>query len=823
MLQFTARLLFLFFIPLSIHAQQGEGTRQLRPDYDDNGFLYIEPAPGGFTDFAYLDNLDPDDHLNIHIEDAGEVIYFGFGRIRLIGSGLAYDTPVPHNVVVDYDPLNLVDIGNTDIETAELFLSRESFDGITDGFYEDISLDDFYYVWYSLKDPAGNSVMEGVVPASGNQPGYIGNESAEAYDRAVAGPAQLVGTTGYWALEHETTQSGDYRIELTAATLQDATSALPAGSVVLQPSIVTSGGVTYDLVASPGDVNNPGPDNPILIGYDYPPLTVQLVNLTVAAETGRYQISGSRRDTFVDLNDTDGDGDDEGDFFSANNDGQVQPADVTDLGTGAITALNTTEGRVFSRRWGFTVGSFANTFEANLYPYSNDGVVTEIDFNGIQPFVFDVATNSFGTSNTGDPAVDRQSVTGQSTAAEFRVFLQNPDVTAYPSGEVGCIDEIQVNQCVDNGGNLVDCVDITTRGNGTISALFEFEDFGTVNQLDDDPDEISRNISVSGNATPQTTCIAFDRQTGTGTTVPEGARTDVEITFQAGLTNLPIFDVEDHQNGYLVSLVRPTTTICGTPLDEFFIRWDDSNLSATATTELTGCTDPTGCHTWGDGTSTDDPPIGIGNNNTINTYWFVTEDVNLEFYNSIGCLLPVELISFEGEETKEEKHRLHWETASERNTAVFELEHSTDGFSYQKIATLKAENSIEGARYNYTYLFPVHGENYYRLRIVDYDSTYEYSKVIALRGPAKEAQLLNLYPNPVSERLTVSFFTPAHQAFRYRITDVLGRTYQEGALRADGGLNEITLNTQMLAKGMYLLYVRDTRGGKSWVKKFTHK
>lgn len=812
------KLLLLLLLPVLSYAQEGEGTRQLRPSYESNGFLYIEPAPGGFTDFAYLNNPDPDDHLNIHIENAGEFIYFGFGRIRLSGSGLSYDTPVPHNVVVNYGTLTLVDIGNTDIQTAQNFIDNRGSDGISDGFYNNsgMRLDDFYYVWYSLKDPAGDPVMEGVVPASGDQPGYIGNESEEAYDRAVAGPAQLVGRDGYWALEHETTQAGDYRLELTAATLQEANTA-PAGSVILQEDIATSRGRTYDLVASPGDVNNPGPPNAIFASYDYPPLTVQLFNITVTATEGQYEVTGSRQNTFVNTVDTDGDGDNEGDFFSANNDGRFRNSDISGPNAGASTALNTPEGRVFSRRWGFTVGSFANEFEANLYPYSNDGVVTEINFNGIQPFVFDVSTNSFGTSNTGDPAVDRQSVVGQSTAAEFPVFLQNPDSTAYPSGEVGCIDEIAVNQCVDNAGNLVDCVDITTRGNGTISALFEFVDFSPVNQLDDDPDEISRNISISGSATPQTTCLVFDRRTGTGTEVPEGARTDINIVFQAGLTNLPIFDVEDHRNGYQVSLVRPQQTICGTPLDQFFIRWDDTNLGGDV--ELSGCTVATGCHTWGDGTSTDNPPVGIGNNNTVNTYWFVTEQVNDLFYNSTNCLLPVELIAFGGEETEEGQHVLHWQTATEQGTDVFFIEHSTDGFNFQELGQEPATNAPQGARYQHTNPYPVAGTNYYRLRIVDKDGSYEYSKVIALLGQTYETVFLGIYPNPVNTRLQVQLASPEAQSFDYQIIDLLGRVQSSGVLSVGAGSQRLELATESLAKGVYVVQMRGADGTK-FIQKF---
>lgn len=62
-------------------------------------------------------------------------------------------------------------------------------------------------VYYRLKDPNGNVVMgPSPIPRTGQQ-GFIPNHSA-----AVSGPSQVTGT-GYYALEHTPTMTGDYYIE----------------------------------------------------------------------------------------------------------------------------------------------------------------------------------------------------------------------------------------------------------------------------------------------------------------------------------------------------------------------------------------------------------------------------------------------------------------------------------------------------------------------------------------------------------------------------------------------------------------------------------
>ena len=49
--------------------------------------------------------------------------------------------------------------------------------------------------------------------------------------------------------------------------------------------------------------------------------------------------------------------------------------------------------------------------------------------------------------------------------------------------------------------------------------------------------------------------------------------------------------------------------------------------------------------------------------------------------------------------------------------------------------------------------------NYYRLKMIDIDDKFEYSRVIALRREFSESLKLKVYPNPVGDYLMVSFPT----------------------------------------------------------------
>ncbi|MEM6299395.1 MAG: hypothetical protein AAF740_11970, partial [Bacteroidota bacterium] len=402
----TVLFSIVYTFTLGVLAQQGEGTRQLRPTYADDGYLFIDPDPAGFTDFAFLGNTDTDDHLNIYIENNGEVIYYGFGRvfINIEADEVTDDAGItrsfiPHGEYGEYGANNDY-FGNTDLNTYlnvirpnrfTIETNTTDFLSLYDSGNGGVNIRDFYIGYYELiYTPTGETVQSGILPASGYSQGFIGNESVAAYSRAVTGPAQLNGTSGYWALEYNTDTAlggrgaGIYRLEFTMGEIvREGT----ITSDILIEDVVTTGANNFDLVGIPGALPIAANQGTGPSGVNYPTMNFQLIDITIAPGIGRYSLNSANVTANVVTNNYDFDdfGDNTVVIQSGTNDGRVNS--VIDNLIGATTSLNQSEGRVFSRRWGFTVGSFDNTFEANLYPYSNDGVVTEIDFNGIRPFV----------------------------------------------------------------------------------------------------------------------------------------------------------------------------------------------------------------------------------------------------------------------------------------------------------------------------------------------------------------------------------------------------------------------------------------------------
>ncbi|GAB3914465.1 hypothetical protein GCM10028803_59980 [Larkinella knui] len=94
--------------------------------------------------------------------------------------------------------------------------------------------------------------------------------------------------------------------------------------------------------------------------------------------------------------------------------------------------------------------------------------------------------------------------------------------------------------------------------------------------------------------------------------------------------------------------------------------------------------------------------------------------------------LPVRLASFSGKRV-ENQLLLGWQTTFESNSAYFVVERSTDAQAFEAIGRVTSRGFSESMQaYGFTDEAPLKGTNYYRLRQVDRDGRFEYSKILGL-------------------------------------------------------------------------------------------
>ena len=168
--------------------------------------------------------------------------------------------------------------------------------------------------------------------------------------------------------------------------------------------------------------------------------------------------------------------------------------------------------------------------------------------------------------------------------------------------------------------------------------------------------------------------------------------------------------------------------------------------------------------------------------------------------------LPVELVRFEALR-QPAGVRLAWATATEKNSARFEVQRSLDGLAFATVLRVAAQgNSSQPRAYAALDAQAPASRLYYRLRQVDLDGTVAFSSVVTVNGNNGPAGELSVYPNPTSERLTAAL--PAAEGRTYRVLNALGQVMDQGA--AAGANPEV--NVGRLPAGTYFLELNSATG-----------
>ena len=177
------------------------------------------------------------------------------------------------------------------------------------------------------------------------------------------------------------------------------------------------------------------------------------------------------------------------------------------------------------------------------------------------------------------------------------------------------------------------------------------------------------------------------------------------------------------------------------------------------------------------------------------------------------AVLPVELVSFTGTNVGE-RNRLDWVTASEKNTDKFIVEKSLDGINWFYVGERNgAGNSSEQLNYDLFDDFPVEGNNYYRLKIVDLDATFKYSNVINIPIKASAINgIIGAYPNPTDGEFTVLISSNVSYKTMIKVYDILGKVVQSNQVVLNTGLNKQLFNFKSLAAATYIIGFVDNNG-----------
>lgn len=218
--------------------------------------------------------------------------------------------------------------------------------------------------------------------------------------------------------------------------------------------------------------------------------------------------------------------------------------------------------------------------------------------------------------------------------------------------------------------------------------------------------------------------------------------------------------------------------------------------------------------------------FGISSNTTVNEVevtwlsggknYLYNQAANQEITITESAVVPIELNYFEGKMINQNTY-LDWQTSTEIDNDYFEIQRSNNGRKYMTIGKVKgkgASNSITD--YSFIDRSPELGQNFYRLKQVDFDGSYEFSNVLSFKIE-RDQDYINVFPNPASgNSLNVKMKLNSQGLINTQLLNVNGEVVYENVINESYGENvEFEIPITNLSPGIYYLKVSNPNGIQS--------
>ena len=172
-------------------------------------------------------------------------------------------------------------------------------------------------------------------------------------------------------------------------------------------------------------------------------------------------------------------------------------------------------------------------------------------------------------------------------------------------------------------------------------------------------------------------------------------------------------------------------------------------------------------------------------------------------------LLPVNFIFFEGRLTKPTTTELSWRVSTPTSGAdFFDIQFSTNANEWKSVGKKYISNYMQR---DYTFLHNHDGKGqlYYRLKQVDKDGQFVFSKVVTLQQ--EQRKWLSIYPNPATETITIEAVNVFQEKGRITIFDLQGRTCMEQVWSG----RRVNISVKTLPPGNYRVMVTNGKNRES--------
>lgn len=166
--------------------------------------------------------------------------------------------------------------------------------------------------------------------------------------------------------------------------------------------------------------------------------------------------------------------------------------------------------------------------------------------------------------------------------------------------------------------------------------------------------------------------------------------------------------------------------------------------------------------------------------------------------------IPVELTSFNAS-VIDGNVLLKWSTATELNNSGFDIEKSSNNKDFEKIGFVPGYGTTtESKSYSYSASAQT-SKQYYRLKQLDFDGSFEYSSTVEVEGISPSVfSLKQNYPNPFNPSTKISFTLPIESNVKISVYNLIGQKVAEVVnSKFEAGNHSVDFNAGNLSSGIY--------------------
>ncbi|WP_205502473.1 T9SS type A sorting domain-containing protein [Rufibacter psychrotolerans] len=174
---------------------------------------------------------------------------------------------------------------------------------------------------------------------------------------------------------------------------------------------------------------------------------------------------------------------------------------------------------------------------------------------------------------------------------------------------------------------------------------------------------------------------------------------------------------------------------------------------------------------------------------------------------TMETVLPVSWLYVKGQR-KNQAVLVEWATATEINNDRFEVEYSQDGRNFSLVGVVKGGgHSSTVQKYQFQHGQASSATTYYRVKQLDYDGKFEYSKTIAVKEGNRTEAHVRLYPNPSAETVYLANITLEPTAV-VEILDLKGQRVEKVQPVSTG--QNPAIPVKHLPAGNYILKIQNS-------------